>query len=94
MTQDEMPLDRKTFVDAFTGREGTMEIGELHHRMDIILTSLKTQYDGAKESGKQRLAGTVANCLRGALIRASQYVGDEKFSKQVDELVRMTLDIL
>lgn len=93
-------ISKKTFVDVFTQRDSSapMEIGELYHRLDIILTSLTDQYKGAKESGKLHQSVTLkqsaANTLRGALIRMAQYINDEKLTQQVDALVSLTLDVI
>lgn len=93
-------ITKKDFVDAFTQRDSNipMEIGELHHRLDIILTSLTERYKGAKEGGKLHqsleLKQSAANTLRGALIRSAQYINDDKFTQQVDALVSLTVEVI
>lgn len=86
-------ITQRDLIYAFTGtpldHEKTPDTAALLHRLEIGLTSLKE----AQATQDKRLAVTVANVLRGSLIRFSQVYNDPEVAAKVDELIGLTSQV-
>jgi hypothetical protein len=80
------------FIQAFTQRENPepMSNEELLRRLDTTLQAMNE----AEGHNEPRLATSVVDCLRGAVIRLSQANGDESVLAKAQEIVRRSIEII
>lgn len=76
-----MEITQRTLIDAFTNRgDSVMTKAELIQRLQIILKSYPVQ--------NQR---TLADTLRGAVIRLGQFIGDPEITALLSALIDQSL---